>query len=175
MTSTPATPATQQEPPMSASIPTPKFSIGQKVWRGSGAWSEKQQSCPDCLGQLRWSVTTPAGETFNASCATCERGYECTGTINSWDYHPRVDCLTIGSVRIDSADAEHPVSYMCHETGIGSGQIHYEPTLAETEGEAAEIAEREALDNRVRAKAEAERRAAHGKRRGVRKPARAAA
>ena len=62
-----------------------------------------------------------------------------------------LDRLTVGSIQIDTASRNgHPVSYMCRETGVGSGQIYYENMLHPTEEEArskaqAEVAAKEAV------------------------------
>ena len=107
---------------------TPKFKIGDKVYAASSYHKEVQLQCPDCLGKKVWAVATPAGENFTIPCGTCTRGYFSYGTIGEWVESPHIELYTIGSVRIDTED-EHPVSYMCHETGIGSGTIHYEEAL----------------------------------------------
>jgi len=60
------------------------------------------------------------------------------------EFAPSVEVLTIGSVRVDTHDIEHPVSYMCRETGVGSGQIHCEADLFHTREEAQAAAEAKA-------------------------------
>lgn len=113
----------------------PKYNIGDTVWSGLSGWMETFIKCPDCLGEKLWQVTTPTGEQFEVPCNTCMRGYFCTGEIGIYSDAPIVQCLTVGSVRIDTAD-ENPISYMCKETGVGSGQVHYEKNLFSSKDDA---------------------------------------
>lgn len=64
---------------------------------------------------------------------------------------PCVRSLTIGSIRIDTNDSD-PVSYMCAETGVGSGNIYSEQTLFATQDAAEADAEIKAklLDQSVK-------------------------
>lgn len=113
-------------------IPTPAFEIGQTVYSADIHSGTKTTKCPDCLNSGRWRITMPSGEELLVVCPSCAgRG------IQSLEFKPLVRCLTIGSVRIDTAARdESPVSYMCVETGIGSGTIHYETRLHATEEDA---------------------------------------
>jgi len=54
-------------------------------------------------------------------------------------FDPSVSKLTIGSVRVDTSD-ERGTSYMCIETGVGSGSIYYESDLFSTHDEAMTVA-----------------------------------
>lgn len=120
-----------------------KYRIGQKVWLAttrttSGAWP-----CPDCLGEKTWLATTRAGEVITVQCPRCQ-GHQINRSIpslnrNMWVIETRP--LTIGSVRTDTAArGGEQVSYMCEETGVGSGTIYYETLLFATEQEAADRA-----------------------------------
>lgn len=113
----------------------PKYEIGQLVYFGHGDIGEHYVECPDCRGSCVWSVTTPAGDTFEVPCSTCE--YERpAGRIRTYEPQGEVKTLTIGSIRIDTAD-DNPVQYMCIETGVGSGAIYYERDLFVDQDEAA--------------------------------------
>lgn len=126
---------------------SPKFKIGDTVYSAGTKWGGEFQICPDCKGSGKWQVTTPANESFPISCATCRCGYEQRGKIEIWDYSAHVQKLTIGSVRMDTAqDPEDVFEYMCVETGIGSGQLYRESRLFSNRETANGAAEIEAFD-----------------------------
>jgi hypothetical protein len=111
----------------------PKFKIGDKVFVAFSYKEAVPIQCPDCRGKLVWSVTCPSGEKFTVPCHTCQIGYSgCCGTINEWRQKPKVEQMTIGSVRFDS-NAASPVSYMCVETGVGSGSVYGEERVFDNE------------------------------------------
>lgn len=106
----------------------PKYGVGQKVYAVHVSWLPEKVMCPDCLGKREWSVTLPSGETFQHPCNTCRSGWEVTGLVTNYADRAKIDMLTIGSIQVDTASDE-PVRYMCVETGVGSGTIHYEKSL----------------------------------------------
>jgi hypothetical protein len=115
-----------------------KFSIGETVYYATTTHVTRRAECPDCLGQKEWKAISPAGDEFTFSCPRCCKSYS-----NDLEYHvrhPSVRQLTIGSVRIDTADKEKPISYMCQETGVGSGSIYDEADFFSTEDQAFEAA-----------------------------------
>jgi hypothetical protein len=153
------------------SVPQPKFKIGDLVHAPRVGWGTKEVPCADCLGKKTWSVTTPAGETFEADCNTCSHGfYGSRGFTEEWGDHLKIELLTVGSVRIDTADEERPISYMCRETGVGSGSIYDEAHLFATREEAEVWGAGEV--ERVRAYRQAEHAAqnARNKKKSIRKP-----
>ena len=87
----------------------PLYAIDQEVYAASATWSPTRIPCPDCLGIAVWSVTTPAGETFEVRCHTCNEGYHSSGTIREYGHQAKVERLTIGSIRVNTHD-ENPVS-----------------------------------------------------------------
>ena len=102
-----------------------KFSKGDRVWCATVEYSDHEIACPDCLGTLHWVVVFANGDAVEIDCQTCKRAFESpSGKINYKEHRPYAKLLTIGSVRYDEK-----FSYMCEETGIGSGQIHYEEDL----------------------------------------------
>lgn len=102
-----------------------KFSEGDKVWCATVEYSDNEITCPDCLGTLHWVVVFADGDAVEIDCQTCKHSFESpSGRIRYKNHKPCVRLLTIGSVRYDKE-----FSYMCAETGIGSGQIHYEKDL----------------------------------------------
>lgn len=106
----------------------PKYSIGQQVYAVHVSWLEERVQCPDCMGTKEWKVVLPSGEEFQHPCNTCRFGWQVTGFVSNYADRARISHLTIGSIQVDTASDE-PVRYMCVETGIGTGTIHYEKTL----------------------------------------------
>ena len=107
----------------------PKYKVGDVVYGATSYKKSIEVQCPDCLGKGVWCVKTPSGQESTIPCYTCERGFDgCPGKIIQYQESPRIEKLTIGSVRIDTNE-EHPISYMCKETGVGSGTIHNEDKL----------------------------------------------
>lgn len=137
---------------LNTDLPTPKYRIGQSVFHASETSVRERMACPDCLGTKLWKVTTPSGGELETECMRCN-GQLKRNNIPSLDvttWKPVVTRLTIGSVRIDTNESpEHgwhrePVSYMCRETGVGSGTIYYESQIFQTEDEAQKAAEAKA-------------------------------
>ena len=118
--------------------PTPKYAIGQTVYAGDCGERTERIQCPECLGEGTWEVRTPCGNTFDITCGTCHYSYEYSMRNELYRSHfePLVLTLTIGSCQLDTADSECVVSYMCRETGVGSGRIWKEHDLRETPAEA---------------------------------------
>ena len=124
----------------------PKYKEEDRVWGASAYKKDKQVPCPDCLGKRSWEVRLPNGEEFTIPCSTCKRGFEGSwGTITEWIQSAKVEQYTIGSVRVNTND-ERPISYMCKETGIGSGTIHYEEDLHKDKVSALEHATQKAIE-----------------------------
>lgn len=120
----------------------PKYKIGDTVYFRSIEQKRVRQPCPDCLDTRQWKVTTPAGEEFQVDCARCASSYWNGSGIHITSWHPTVRRLTIGSVRTDTAARDgETVSYMCLETGVGSGSVYYEPLLFSSEEDALRAAE----------------------------------
>lgn len=70
---------------------------------------------------------------------------DCFGEGSSWgkeNDHHIVESLGIGQVIVKVQDETIDVSYMCHETGIGSGTIHKDKDFFVTRAEAAFECER---------------------------------
>lgn len=135
----------------------PKYRIGQKVFAASGDYREERETCPDCLGKCDWEVTTPAGDAFHIPCGTCHEGYFSVGTVRVYRDAPVVHELTIGSVRMDTADEKDPIDYQCRETGVGTGRVWYERLLFTDHDSAMAVAVRiasEAADARRKQQAE---------------------
>lgn len=115
----------------------PKYQLGDVVYLGSSEWMQEPVECPDCLGAKIWIVTTPANEQFETYCRTCWHGFDgCSGTIADYDYRPMVRQLTIGQIQAKEMEHKIDITYMCVETGIGSGTVWNENNLFVTRAEA---------------------------------------
>lgn len=113
-----------------------KFSKGDKVWIAQVEYGEEKIGCPDCLGTKKWLITFADGSAENIECQTCRRGYEpANGYIIIKKTKPKVIQLVVGSVRFNDND-EKPFSYMCVETGVGSGYVYYENDMFSDESSA---------------------------------------
>lgn len=151
----------------------PKFQIGQKVICVRVNWLEEKVPCPDCLGKTKWRIITPAGEEWEHDCNTCRNGWYSTGVVS--DYRDRVkkEILTIGSIRIDTADKDRPISYMCVETGVGSGSVYDEQNMFATDEEATAWGEAELERVKGLRQAEELKKRAHKKKDSIYKPRKA--
>jgi hypothetical protein len=120
---------------------TPKYKIGQKVFRGLASKSVEILPCPDCAGTLKWRAISPAGGEFEIPCPRCDQWSSVLPPLKTLTWKPYVKTLTISSVRTDTADEHSPITYMCVETGIGTGSVYNEQDLAETKDQALVIAQ----------------------------------
>jgi hypothetical protein len=148
------------QPQRLETIPQPKYKVGDTVFTVYTEQRTAQHDCPDCLGTQTWKVLTKAGGELECECQRCN-GWNSRDipSLSYIKYVPVVRKLTIGSVRADSAPTygDDYVSYMCEETGIGSGSVYYESKLFINEDEARIVAEAQilALQNDHDAKPEA--------------------
>jgi hypothetical protein len=145
-------------------IPVPKYAIGDVVFYATTHQTSEKLPCPDCLDTREWTVTTKTGEAFAVTCQRCVDSYRRAETPsltrNTWK--PSTRTLTIGKITIEAGHTDvrrDPITYMCHETGVGSGSVYYESNLFATEAEAlvAGQAEADALKAQWEAKAEPKR------------------
>jgi hypothetical protein len=116
-----------------------KFSVNDCVFYAGLKSVQKQFDCPDCLGEKKWTVKSPAGGEYEFDCPRCSASYLSDRSLNLsyLSFEPDVGSLTIGSVRYDSEKGFH---YMCVETGVGSGQVYDEHDLSELKAGALEAA-----------------------------------
>ena len=118
-----------------------KYSVGDVVFFSGTTTERKQHPCPDCKGERKWHVKSPAGGEYTISCPRCSARFMSDREL-SLDYTahvPHVQRLTVGSVQFNSASGswDSGARYMCRETGIGSGSVYDEARLFATEDEAA--------------------------------------
>lgn len=122
-------------------LPVPRYAIGQQVYCASVRDGSTEVPCPDCVKTGKWNAVSPAGTIVPVTCPRCS-GY---GVLKQRCYVARVELLTIGSIRLNTAphSSEDAVVYMCHETGIGSGNLWNESKLFLTREEANVVGEAE--------------------------------
>ncbi|MBN7804864.1 hypothetical protein JZX86_05735 [Agrobacterium rosae] len=124
-----------------------KFAIGDVVYHASTRLDAKQHPCPDCKGERKWKAISPAGSEYDFSCPRCCSSFHGNSdlSLRYQAFSPAVSKLTIGSIRVDTAD-ERGNSYMCVETGVGSGNVYYERDMFSTEDEALTVAKLKASE-----------------------------
>lgn len=124
-----------------------KYSIGDVVFRADRTAVSKQHPCPDCNGTRKWKAQSPAGGEYEFDCPRCSASYNSDSSLSLKysEFVGTVQRLTIGSVRIDTADPDG-IYYMCIETGVGSGTLHREHQLHPTAEEAQVHADALALE-----------------------------
>jgi hypothetical protein len=129
-------------------LPVPRFAIGDTVYVADTVRTRARHECPDCNGTRKWSCKSPAGVEMEMDCPRCQRtaGWNDKLSLEFTKHATVVSALTVGSVQINTADNEHPVRYMCHETGIGSGSVYYEDNFHATEESANLEARAKALE-----------------------------
>lgn len=112
---------------------TTKYSVGDTVWYATTLTTQKALPCPDCNDLREWTVRSPAGKQYTFACPRCSAGYFNNRDLGLTyaEHEPSVMKLTIGQVRYN--DWQDGASYMCAETGVGSGQIYREANLFDTE------------------------------------------
>lgn len=126
---------------MMATIET-KYDVGDVVWHATTVSETKTRDCPDCNGERKWSVTSPAGGVYSIACPRCAASFMNDRDLSlKYQAHvPHARRLTIGSVKYDShghfSEPEPRKEYMCVETGVGGGSVYREDSLFETEEEA---------------------------------------
>ena len=117
-----------------------KYSLGDTVYFATTTTSKKTLPCPDCLGSRKWEATSPAGRKFTFACPRCSTNYQSKRelSLNYTTFDAHVEKRTIGSIKASNTpgDYDYPATYMCHETGIGSGNLYNETKLFPTYDEA---------------------------------------
>lgn len=115
-----------------------KFAVGDVVWAASVDRETKKLPCPDCKDSRKWKAVSPAGAEHEINCPRCSTNYMGNSDLRL-TYSvatPRVRKLTVGSVEYHSVGfggGPPETKYMCHETGIGSGQVYNDDDLYTSE------------------------------------------
>jgi hypothetical protein len=125
-----------------------KYSVGDTVYYSGLISLQKKLDCPDCFGEERWTTTSPAGIEYWFDCPRCSSNYlsDRKMSLSYLGFKANVEALTIGSVRFDSSKDDGKYTYMCKETGVGSGTVYDQDDLFLTRDEATNKAERKADD-----------------------------
>lgn len=115
---------------------TTKYGVGDVVYRKVKAYNDfRHVSCDLCSATGQVAISGASGR--KAECPDC-RGLGKRGV--DFPVPMRAEALTIGQVRVVTEGktdrAAKEVSYMCKETGIGSGTLHKEEDLFLTAEEA---------------------------------------
>lgn len=122
-----------------------KFSVGDAVWHAGTTTEAKQHPCPDCKGEKKWKVISPAGGEYTTACPRCSAFFNSDREMMlTYTAHvASVRRLTIGSIQYNShpGSYDHGARYMCVETGVGGGSVYDEGRLFATEDEARVAAE----------------------------------
>lgn len=118
-----------------------KYSVGDVVWFANTTTEGRQHPCPDCKGTRKWKGVAPSGNEYTFSCPRCSTSYQSNRELSLvYTAHtPIARKLTIGSVKYDSTpwrEDECKATYMCLETGVGSGNVYREDHLFEIEQDA---------------------------------------
>lgn len=129
------------EPSLTA--PTPKFAIGDTVWVATVERTTEQLPCPDCLGEKKWAVLSPAGGEYTTECPRCRQTYSLRNELPSLTVErfvgkaePRV--LTGMELHVGCTP-----EYRAHISG-GSSWVVYEDKAWLTEAEAQAVADAQA-------------------------------
>jgi hypothetical protein len=136
---------------ISSDLPLPRFRLGDKVFYASAVSERTKFPCPDCKGEKVWKCIAPSGVEGTIACPRCS-AYFRPQEIPSLDYlmwKPHVSELTVGQITATASRVyavDDPISYMCHETGIGSGSVYRESLLCATREEAEERAAQQAAE-----------------------------
>jgi hypothetical protein len=144
------------------SVLTTKFSLGDQVWKIQPTTEMIKLPCRFCHGRGWLDAKGANEESRLVKCPECD--INATVTLGSWpqwrvepealrigmiglkvfdrkgeDNHHRADNMNPARVLRDHESDEE--TYMCWETGIGSGSVHYVEDLFATPEEAEEEAE----------------------------------
>ena len=113
-----------------------KYNIGNIVYSAYIEIGSESVECIKCTGSDSIEAQAHDGTSIKIKCPFCYNGIAKHETTKT----PRVRKLTIGLIRVEDAyDRKEPkITYMCHETGVHSGTIWYEPDLFLTKEEAIE-------------------------------------
>jgi hypothetical protein len=64
---------------MSDTLVHPKYAIGDKFYYPTTERTTRHHDCPDCLGEKKFSVTSPAGGHYTMECPRCSGSHRLSG------------------------------------------------------------------------------------------------
>jgi hypothetical protein len=107
-----------------------KFSVGDEVYYASTKSVQKQRSCPDCLDQKKWSVTSPGGGQYTFACPRCSAGYSSRrNDLVYLEVEPEVTKVTITNLEYRHKDHYNGAEQT--QYWMSSGYIVYDPSKNE--------------------------------------------
>lgn len=125
-------------------ILTSKYDIGQRVHKISRLHQTIGTPCESCGGTGKLALVNGGSvpcSGWTGGNRHCDRGKVRTELVFRWT---PTETLTVGQItakvtaphQYNDPDRDNAVAYMCHETGVGSGTVHYERDLFATRDEA---------------------------------------
>lgn len=111
---------------------TPKFKLGDQVWRPTFQSRAAWITCPDCGGTGRLRVTFHDETTVSIECQNCAKGFEPpTGKVHIYERTPEAHMATVSGMEIEAGKITYRLS-----TALGNGYIVEEDSLATDHAEA---------------------------------------
>ena len=128
-------------------LPTPRYRIGDLVYRPQITATTEALPCPDCLGERVWHATTPAGVTHLLDCPRCQNRYSSAADklppLKLQRWVANVEEIRIGSIEARTSDSYRDrITYMT--TTTGSGSVYGERDIFPTREAAQQVAETQA-------------------------------
>jgi len=117
----------------------PKYNIGDVVLYPSASYIPVRDGCSDCLESGKAILTLGTKESIEVNCPTCKG----VGNIQRHDWKCCINTMVVGLIKYDSSEG---FSYMCNETGIGSGAVYKEHKLFSDTHLAETVGSQEALN-----------------------------
>ena len=117
-----------------------KYSLGDKVWKINREMPRVWEPCTFCEGRETEASAFATATEITGSDGSKRRCPECRGDGGHYKREKLewlvTGELTVGLVEYRHSPEETKEAYMCAETGIGGGTIHYVDTLYPTKKEA---------------------------------------
>ena len=117
-----------------------KYGLGDRVWKIKQKMPMVWQPCTFCKGREEKAsafsdpIEIVGADGSTRACPVCfGAGGHNQRLRLAWDVTSE---LTIGQINYRISEKEKDESYMCDETGVGGGTIHYVDTLYPTKEEA---------------------------------------
>lgn len=130
--------------------PQPKFAIGDTVWVASVERTTEQLPCPDCHGEKKWAVRSPAGGEYTTACPRCQQTYSLRNELPSLTVERFVGKAVARVITGMELHVGQTPEYRA-SIGGGSSWIVYEDKAWLTEAEAQAEADAQAAERNVQA------------------------
>lgn len=126
---------------------TPRFNIGDQVWRARFDSTKGGVTCPDCGGTGRLRVTFHDETTVSIECRNCSVGYDPpTGRVVCYERHPAAEPITVTGMEMTATKITYHLGgtesfhYLADENEIF---VSREEALVRAQSMAAEATEEE--------------------------------